>query len=146
MWRGLRRRLRAATWSSIGTAAAVSAGLALRRRLSASSAEVLVLDRYRLDSTVKLGFWYAEVSTAWLSRVVAWLAPAPDVEILLRVDPAVAYARKAEQWSLAELSRQARLYDDVAALLSVVVVDGNDDPDAVARLIQSRVKAALDVE
>jgi thymidylate kinase len=146
MWRGLRRRLRAATWSSIGTAAAVSAGLALRHRLSASSAEVLVLDRYRLDSTVKLGFWYAEVSTAWLSRVVAWLAPAPDVEILLRVDPAVAYARKAEQWSLAELSRQARLYDDVAALLSVVVVDGNDDPDAVARLIQSRVKAALDAE
>jgi len=141
--RGPRRPLRAAVWSSIGTAAAVSAGLALRRRLSGSSADVLVLDRYRLDSIVKLGFWYAEVPSAWLSRVVAWLAPAPDVEILLRVDPAVAYARKAEQWSLKELSRQARLYDEAAALLSVVVVDGNEDPDAVARLIESRVTAAL---
>jgi thymidylate kinase len=143
VWHGPRRSIRAAIWASIGTAAAVSAGLALRRRLSASSADVLVLDRYRLDSIVKLGFWYAEVPSAWLSRVVAWLAPAPDVEILLRVDPAVAYARKAEQWSLNELSRQARLYDDAAALLSVVVVDGNEDPEVVARLIESRVTTAL---
>jgi thymidylate kinase len=143
---GLRRTMRAAVWGSVGTAAAVSAGLALRRRLTGSRADVLVLDRYRLDSMVKLGFWYAEVPSAWLSRVVAWLAPAPDVEILLRVDPDVAYARKAEQWSLNELSRQARLYDDAAALLSVVVVDGNDDPDEIARLIQSRVTAALHAE
>jgi hypothetical protein len=143
LWHGLRRALRAATWSSIGTAAAVSAGCALRRRQSSSSADVLVLDRYRLDSMVKLGFWYAEVSTGWLSRVVAWLAPAPDVEILLRVDPAVAYARKAEQWSLDELSRQARLYDDAAALLSVVVVDANEEPEVIARLIESHVRAAL---
>jgi thymidylate kinase len=139
----LQRASRSAIWSSIGTAAAVSAGLALRRRLTGSSADVLVLDRYRLDSMVKLGFWYAEVPSAWLSRVVAWLAPAPDVEILLRVDPRVAYARKAEQWSLSELSRQARLYDEAARLLSVVVVDGNEDPEVVARLIESRVSAAL---
>jgi len=143
IWHGSRRALRGAIWSSIGTAAAVSAGLALRRRLSGSSADVLVLDRYRLDSMVKLGFWYSEVSTAWLSRVVAWIAPAPDVEILLRVDPSVAYARKAEQWSLDELSRQARVYDDAARLLSVVVVDGNEEPEVIARLIQSRVTAAL---
>jgi thymidylate kinase len=143
-WDRLGRSLRAATWSTIGTAAAVSAGLALRRRLSASSADVLVLDRYRLDSMVKLGFWYSEVSTAWLSRVVGWLAPAPDVEILLRVDPGVAYARKAEQWSLNELTRQARLYDDAADLLKVVVVDGNEDPEVVARMIESRVAAALE--
>ena len=77
------------------------------------------------------------------SRVVAWLAPAPDVEILLRVDPRVAYARKAEQWSLSELSRQARLYDEAAGLLPVVVVDGNEDPERVARLIESRVTTAL---
>jgi thymidylate kinase len=139
----LQRASRSAIWSSIGTAAAVSAGLALRRRLKGSSADVLVLDRYRLDSMVKLGFWYAEVPSAWLSRVVAWLAPAPDVEILLRVDPRVAYARKAEQWSLSELSRQARLYDEAAGLLPVVVVDGNEDPEVVARLIESRVTTAL---
>jgi len=143
IWHGPRSALRGAIWSSIGTAAAVSAGLALRRRLSGSSADVLVLDRYRLDSMVKLGFWYAEVSTAWLSRVVAWIAPAPDVEVLLRVDPSVAYARKAEQWSLAELTRQARLYDDAARLMPVVVVDGNEEPEVIARLIQSRVTAAL---
>jgi thymidylate kinase len=141
---GLRRRLRVGLWSSIATAAAVSAGLGLRRRISGSSADVLVLDRYRLDSIVKLGFWYSEVSTTWLSRVVGWLAPAPDVEILLQVDPGVAYARKAEQWSLKELSRQARLYADAAALLPVVVVDGNEDPDVVARIIESRVTAAME--
>ena len=137
--------LRSATWVGIGTFAAVSAGLSLRRRASNSSADVLVLDRYRLDSLVKLQFWYSEVSEAWLARVVGALAPAPDVEFLLRVDPAVAYARKPEQWSVDQLLRQARLYDRLATgPLHVVTLDAHEDVDDVAREVSSRVRAFLD--
>lgn len=143
--RGLRGGARSATWAVIGTVAAVSVGLSLRRRASGSEADVLVLDRYRLDSIVKLQCWYSEVSGSWLARVVAALAPAPDIEFLLRVDPAVAYARKAEQWSPAQLSRQARLYDELAVRpLGVVTVNANEAADELAREVGSHVRAFLD--
>jgi thymidylate kinase len=137
--------LRSATWAGIGTVAAVSVGLSLRRRASNGSADVLVLDRYRLDSIVKLQCWYYEVSEEWLARVVRALAPAPNVEFLLRVDPVVAYARKPEQWSVDQLSRQARLYERLAAgPLHVVTLDAEEDVDDIAREVSSHVRAFLD--
>jgi len=106
---------------------------------------VIVLDRYRLDTVVKLQYWYSDVSGHWLARVVEALAPAPDVEFLLRVDPEVAYARKPEQWSVAQLTRQARLYDGLAARPGrVVTLDAEDDPDSIARTVEAHVRAALD--
>jgi thymidylate kinase len=141
----LRDTLRSVVWVVIATFAAVSVGLSLRHRASKSRADLLVLDRYRLDSLVKLHFWYGEVSPDWLSRVVRALAPTPDVEFLLRVDPAVAYARKPEQWSVAQLSMQAGLYDRFAAgPLHVVTLDAQGDPEIIAREVGSQVRAVLD--
>ena len=142
---GLGGIVRSVMWVMIATCAAVSVGISLRRRASSSGADVLVLDRYRLDSLVKLNYWYAEVSEAWLSRIVGALAPAPDVEFLLRVDPAVAYARKPEQWSVDQLSRQAGTYDRLAAgPLRVVTLNAEQDADDVARQVRSHVRAVLD--
>jgi thymidylate kinase len=137
--------VRSAVWFAVATVAAASVGLSLRRRASSSSADLLVLDRYRLDSLVKLQFWYPDVSQAWLGRVVGALAPAPDVEFLLCVDPAVAYARKPEQWSVRQLARQARLYDRLAAgPMHVVALDAQRDVDDVAREVLSQVGPILD--
>jgi thymidylate kinase len=126
----------------IGVIAAISTGLSLRRRAAASNAELLVLDRYRIDSIVKLQYWYPDVPAAVLDRVVTALAPAPDVEIYLRVDADVAYLRKREEWTAEQLDRQARLYDRVAARLpAVLVVDGHDDPEVVADAVRSAISA-----
>lgn len=140
------RRTRASfLWWAVATFAAVTCGLSLRRRASASTADVVVLDRYRLDTVVKLQFWYSEVSGRWLSRIVSFLAPAPDVELLLRVAPEVAYARKPEQWSIAQLSRQARLYDVLAGAEPgrVAVIDAQDDPHSIADKVAAEVGMAL---
>ena len=131
-------------WWSIGTLASVSGGLSLRRRAARTSADVLVLDRYRLDAAVKLQFWYPDVSAHWLGKVVDALAPAPDVEFLLRVAPEVAYARKPEQWSVDQLARQAELYDRLAQGRDVAVLDAEDDPEHIAELVRSRVRRVLD--
>jgi thymidylate kinase len=137
--------VRSATWLAVATFAATSIGLSLRRRASKSSADLLVLDRYRLDSLVKLQFWYPDVSEAWLSRVVGALVPAPDVEFLLRVDPTVAYARKPEQWSVRQLSSQARMYDRLAAgALNVVTLDAHEEADDLACEVLSQVRPILD--
>lgn len=135
---------RALVWTAIATVAGVSVGASLRRRASSSSADVLVLDRYRLDSLVKLCGWYSEAPIGWLTRLVGTLAPAADVELLLRVDPAVAYARKPEQWSVSQLRRQARLYDSLAGRLEVIPLDGQQATADVARAVASHVRAALD--
>lgn len=142
--RGLRGMVRSAAWVPIAVVAAISVGLSLRRRAANSSAEVVVLDRYRLDSLVKLQCWYPEVPGAWLARIVEMLAPPPDVEFLLRVDPDVAYRRKPEQWSVRQLSTHARRYDHLAQRGNVVTLDGHEDPDQLARTILSQVGAVLD--
>jgi thymidylate kinase len=135
---------RRALWWGIGTMASVSGGLSLRRRAAHTSAEVLVLDRYRLDAAVKLQFWYPDVSARWLARVVDSLAPAPDLQFLLRVPPEVAYARKPEQWSVRQLARQARLYDDLAQARDVVVLDAEEDPERIAAAVEAQIRQVLD--
>ncbi len=136
----LRRRVLAV----IGVMAAISTGLSLRRRAARSNAELLVLDRYRIDSIVKLQYWYPVAPASMLADLVTALAPAPDLEIYLRVDADVAYRRKPEEWTADQLDRQARLYDHVAARLpSALVLDGHEDPEAVAEAVADAVRGAI---
>jgi thymidylate kinase len=136
--------LRRALWTVVATGASVSAGLSLRRRAAAATDDVLVLDRYRLDSTVKLRFWYPDVAGAWVSGIVRRLAPSPDVELFLRVDPGVAHRRKPEQWSVAQLTRQATYYDELTAPgAGVVVLDAERDPDVLAKEVLDLVRRVL---
>lgn len=131
-------------WTGVGSFAAISAGLSLRRRSTSSTADLVVFDRYRLDTVVKLQYWYADVPGGWLAWIVHVLAPAPSVEVVLRVDPDVAYQRKQEQWTVDQLTRQAGLYDGVVrGRRGVVVVDANDEPDKVVEVVESHVRAAL---
>lgn len=142
---GTPQRTRGVLWRCIGTLAAVSGGMSLRREARPAGTGVLVLDRYRLDAIVKLQFWYPDVPGRWLAGVVNALAPAPDVEFLLRVDPEVAYARKPEQWSVDQLARQSRLYDGLAAdRPEVVVLDAQARPDELAAAVWTHVERVLD--
>lgn len=125
----------------IGVIAAISTGLSLRRRAAGSNAELLVLDRYRIDSIVKLQYWYPDAPASVLARLVSAVAPAPDLEIYLRVDADVAYRRKREDWTVDQLDRQARLYDQAAARLpSVLVLDGHEDPEVVADAVRGAIR------
>jgi thymidylate kinase len=131
-------------WWTVASLAAVSAGASLRRRMNRMTAEVIVIDRYRLDTIVKLQTWYPAVSPTWLARIVLRLAPAPDVECLLRVEGAEAYARKPEQYNAVQLTNQARRYDElVATVPGAVVVDGQELPDDVTLALKRLADAAL---
>lgn len=137
--------LRRAYWRGVSTLSAVSGGLSLRWRSQPEDTDVLVMDRYRLDALVKLLFWYPEVPPRWLARVVCALTPPPDLEVFLRIAPEVAYARKAEQWSVSQLARQARAYEWLADNLpDVLVVDAEEHPDRIAAMVRARVERLLD--
>jgi thymidylate kinase len=136
--------LRTVFFAVLGTVWAVGGGWNLRRYVSASDAEVVVLDRYRLDSSMKLKYWNDALSLAWLDRIVRTLAPEPDLEFLLRLEPEAAYARKPEQWSVRQLTRQAKLYDELAAGPGrVITLDATKDHDELAREVWDRVRPLL---
>jgi thymidylate kinase len=142
--RGAVSPLRTAFFAVLGTVWAVGGGWNLRRFVSASDAEVIVLDRYRLDSSMKLKYWNDALSLAWLDRIVRSLAPRPDLEFFLRLEPEAAYARKPEQWSVRQLTKQAKLYDELAAGPGrVITLDATRDHDELAREVWDRVRPLL---
>lgn len=92
------------------------------RRL-ARRADVVVFDRYVLDSVVRMRYLWGGSFTfaAWLLRV---LSPKPTLAFLLDVPGDVALGRKQDQWSREELQQQAELYREEADRLGVVRLDG----------------------
>ncbi|CAA9396254.1 MAG: hypothetical protein AVDCRST_MAG47-3084 [uncultured Nocardioidaceae bacterium] len=137
------RRLKALFWTPIACMSAISVGLNLRRRAGEPTTPVVVLDRYRLDSIVKLYYWYSEVSPRLLARIVQLVAPRPDVEVLLRVPAEEAYRRKAEQWTVGQLTRQAAAYDVAATHTGALVLDGCQPPDVVTKQLLEHVRAVM---
>jgi thymidylate kinase len=137
------RRLFAYGWTVIATVAALLSATALRRTVAHSPGSILILDRYRLDTTVKLQYWYPDVSEQLLGWIVRRLTPVPTIEVFLEVSPEVAYARKPEQWSPSQLSRQARLYEALVARAPALVLDGERERDELARQIREAVQVAL---
>jgi thymidylate kinase len=100
---------------------AVVNGLAHRRL--ARGADVVVFDRYVLDSVVRMRYlWAARFGVA--EALLRWLSPAPALAFLLDVSPEVALGRKQDQWDADQLRRHLELYREEAGRLGVVRLDG----------------------
>jgi thymidylate kinase len=85
----------------------------------------VVCDRYTLDAAAMLRFRYGDDRRFRSAiRVLQRLSPQPLRAYHVDVPAAVAHARKAEQYSLDELERQARLYREERDALGVRVLDG----------------------
>ena len=87
--------------------------------------KVVLCDRYTLDTAVHLRFRYGQQRNyAFQIGLVQRLSPRPLAAYLLDVPAATAHARKAEQYSLQDLERQADLYRQEHARLNVRRLDG----------------------
>jgi thymidylate kinase len=94
-------------------------------RAQLARGQVVICDRYTLDTAVHLRFRYGERRNfGWQIRLVESRSPRPVVAFLLDVPAATAYARKAEQYSLEDLERQASLYRQESLRLGVRRLDG----------------------
>jgi thymidylate kinase len=96
---------------------------ALSHRRLARSAEVVVFDRYVLDSIVRMRYLWA-----WRFGLASWLlrrlSPQPAAAFFLDVPAEAALARKQDQWNLEQLQRQRELYLEEAERLGVAILDG----------------------
>lgn len=140
-----RRRVPVLTWG--WTFAVVLANAANHRRsVLEDERSVVVCDRYVLDSQAHLRHRYPSASRFGLqSRLVRLLSPRPACEILLDVPPAVARARKPEQYTTADLVRLREDYLTAAAGSRVVVIDADRPVADVAADVGETVWSALTV-
>ena len=110
------------------TIVALAHAAAQRRAATADvkRGRIVICDRYTLDAAVQLRFRYGE-SHGYRFQIglLARLSPRPVRAYLIDVPAEVAYARRAEQYSLEELARQAELYRAEAERLGVRRLDGS---------------------
>jgi thymidylate kinase len=86
----------------------------------------VVCDRYTLDAAAMLRFRYGDDRRFRQAiRLLRRLSPEPLRAYHVDVPAAVAHARKAEQYSLDDLERQARLYREERDGLGVRALDGD---------------------
>ena len=122
----LRRRFGAVNDAWV-TVVAVAHARAQRRATAPHirAGRAVVCDRYTLDAAAFLRFRYGEDRRFRRQiRLLERLSPRPLRAYHVDVPAATAHARKAEQYSLDELERQARLYREERAELGVLAVDG----------------------
>lgn len=111
------------------------------RRL-ARRGRVVIFDRYVLDSSVFMRYLWG--GTFRLERrLLRALSPEPLCAFLLDVRGEAAYARKQDQWSVDELSRQAELYRELHTALGVSRLDGERPKEELCAEIAEQVWRAL---
>lgn len=125
-----------ATWAAL---LAVGSALSYRPADRDPPADVVVRDRYVLDTLVHLRTTYGgSHPTRVQERLHAALSPPPTCAVLLEVPPQVAYRRRREL-PLPVLEAQAAAYAECAARLGVVVLDARRRPEDLASEIAALV-------
>jgi len=113
------------------------------RRRIARGVDVVIYDRYALDSVVYLRHrWGQGRSLRLQSRLIRSLSRRPDLAFLLDVEPEVAYARK-HDFPLDDLRARGALYRELHGKLGVTRLDGERTPEdlcaVIARAVWRRV-------
>jgi thymidylate kinase len=107
--------------------------------------DVVIFDRYALDTAVRIHTWYGDRGNVgfqvWLARA---LSPRPLRAYLLDVPAATAHERKDDGWTLGELAAQADLYRRELARFGASLLDGERPTEELAGAVRTQVLARLD--
>jgi thymidylate kinase len=97
------------------------------------SADVVICDRYVLDSIVQLRDRYGPSRRlGGQARLIRLLSPKPLAAFYFDITPETALARKADWFGIEELRQQAALYREELGRLGVSVIPGEGPRDEVA--------------
>lgn len=105
---------------------------------------IVICDRYTLDAAAHLRFRYGERrSFRFQIGLVHRLSPKPLRAYFVDVPAETAHARKAEQYSLGDLTRQAKLYREEAPRLGVGKLDGERPREELCAQIAEEIWRSL---
>ena len=115
-----------------------------RREVRRRGTRVVICDRYVVDSIAHLRYRYGvERSFRLQGALVRLLSPRPAGAFLLDVQPETARARKAEQYTTADLATLRSCYLDAVERVSATVVDGEQPMEDVAAQLARAAWLAL---
>jgi thymidylate kinase len=104
------------------------------------SGRLIVFDRFALDTTAQLRFFYGPELEFGLQRaLIRIVCPTPIAAWLLEVPGEVALARKQEQYNLSQLKEQESLLHDEAERLGVTRLDGTRPMAELSEYIATEV-------
>ncbi len=104
------------------------------------SGRLIVFDRFALDTTAQLRFFYGPEHDFGLQRaLIRTICPTPIAAWLLEVPGEVALARKQEQYDLAQLKEQESLLHEEAERLGVTRLDGTRPMAELSEYIATEV-------
>jgi thymidylate kinase len=110
-------------------------------------ADVVIFDRYVLDTAVRLDTWYSGLGRVGLETwLCERLSPRPLCSYFLDVPADRALARKVDRWDLPTLRQQAESYRRGCERLGVHRLDGERSKDDLAAHITSDVLDRLAIE
>jgi thymidylate kinase len=136
---GRQNRLVTHVWATL--VCLVSAGhyrmVALRH---SGSGRLIVFDRFALDTTAQLRFFYGPEHEFGLQRaLIRIVCPTPIAAWLLEVPGEVAFARKQEQYNLSQLEEQESLLREEAQRLGITRLDGTRPMAELSEYIATEV-------
>jgi hypothetical protein len=107
-------------------------------------ADVVIFDRYVLDTAVRLDTWYGDLGSVRLEKwLCERLSPRPLCSYFLDVPAEGALARKVDRWDLSTLRRQAESYRRECERMRVHRLDGERGREDLAADIASDVLGRL---
>jgi len=130
-------------WASI---VALANGVTHRRKSARflRRGVVVICDRYLLDSAVHLRYRYGETKSFRLpDLILRVVSPRPAAAFFINVPPEEALARKAEQYDLDQLTRQAGLYEANYVRWGYERLDGCSNKDELCERIARAVWESL---
>jgi thymidylate kinase len=133
----LRERSRAVNYSW-ATLVAIENGIAhaVRGRRHRSRGQVVVFDRYVLDSVARLRLFYGQDRPFRLQRgLIRLLSPRPDLAFFLDLPAPASISRKQDFWSPDELERQVELLREEQRRSGITRLDAERSLEDLAREI-----------
>jgi thymidylate kinase len=141
--RRLRERSRVVTWGWTLIVAWAN-GLTHRRVVHRDVRDVVICDRYVLDSMAHLRYRYGRDHRYWFQdTLIRILSPRPTCSIFLDVAPGIARSRKPEQYTTSDLERLRQCYLEAVDKLPVVVINPDQPVEKTAAEIGRIVFAGL---
>jgi thymidylate kinase len=137
-------RLLAHAWCSEG--AVVYALRMWRYALRPRHAQVVVLDRFAVDASVALAYWFGHrrgVALRVEQALLRLLSPRARVSVLLLADPETLHSRRADEYTLEGFHVLRGLYAEAGNRFGAVLVDADRPVDEVARDVATAVWARL---
>jgi len=117
-----------------------------RQALQPRRAQVLVLDRFTLDASVSIAYWFGHrrrINVRTEQELFQLLTPRPQISIVMLAQAETLHSRRAEEYTLDGFGLLRDFYLEAAERYGAILVDADRPADVIARDVATVVWSHL---